>query len=97
LRIEVEELMKIFYDNQATRDIATNLVFYGRTKHIKIDCHFIREKVQSKEIETPFVKSEDQLTYIFTKRLSTKALKNVSCKIRLYNLYNLNLRGSVEK
>jgi hypothetical protein len=61
LNIKVEEPMKIFCDNQSARHIASNLIFHKRTKHIEVDCHFIREKVQSKEIETPFVKSEDQL------------------------------------
>jgi hypothetical protein len=78
LNIKIEEPMKIFCDNQSARHIATNLVFHERTKHIEVDCHFIREKVQSKEIETPFVKSENQLADIFTKGLSVKAFENIS-------------------
>jgi hypothetical protein len=97
LNIKVEEPMKMLCDNQSARHIATNPVFHERTKHIEVDCHFVREKVQSKEIKTPFVKSENQLADILTKGLNVKAFENISCKLGLYNLYNPSLRGSVKK
>jgi hypothetical protein len=65
LNIDVTEPMKIFCDNQVARHIETNPVLLERTKYIEVDYHFIREKVQWKEIETPFVRSEDQLANIF--------------------------------
>lgn len=43
--IEIQTLVELFSDSKTTMQIATNLVYHERTKHIKIVCHFIREKI----------------------------------------------------
>ena len=37
----------VWSDNLAAKSIAENLVFHSRTKHIEIDIHFMREKVEN--------------------------------------------------
>ena len=59
--------MTLMCDNQASLHIAPNSAFHEMTKHIEVDCHFIREKIALGCITTSFVNSSDQLTNICTK------------------------------
>jgi hypothetical protein len=93
MSIETQNPMKIFYDNQAAKYIALNLVFHEQMKHIEVDRHFIREKVQSKEIKIPYVKSGEQLADIFTKGLDPRSFGENSSKLGMSDIYTLNLIG----
>ena len=45
----------LWCDNLATKSIVENLVFHFYTKHIKIDVHFVQEKVENGDIEIRYV------------------------------------------
>ncbi|KAL6320086.1 hypothetical protein AAG906_004595 [Vitis piasezkii] len=87
LRFGKDEQMKLIYDNQAALHIASNPVFHERTKHIEVDCHFIREKIALGCVATSFVNSNDQLADIFTKSLRGPRIKYICNKLGAYNIY----------
>ena len=87
LRFGKDEQMKLICDNQAALHIASNPVFHERTKHIEVDCHFIREKIASGCMATSFVNSNDQLADIFTKSLRGPRIKYICNKLGAYDIY----------
>ena len=67
--------------------IASNSVFHELTKHIKIDCHFVCEKIQLRLISTGYVKTREQLGDIFTKPLSGDQVSYLCNKLGMINIY----------
>lgn len=75
------EKSQLFCDNKAAISISENPVQHDRTKHVEVDRHFIKEKIESGVVEFPFVRSEHQLADILTKAVNSKSLTNVICKL----------------
>ena len=50
-----------------TLRLIENLMFHPRTKHVEVNYHFIREKALQGKIENKSIKTDDQVTDIFTK------------------------------
>ncbi|KAL6294169.1 hypothetical protein ACE6H2_002311 [Prunus campanulata] len=79
--------MHLQCDNKAAISIAHNPVQHDRTKHVEVDRHFIRQKLDNKEIQLPFVKSEDQLADILTKAVSSRVFHNSLIKLGIGDIY----------
>jgi hypothetical protein len=48
-------------DNQSSIKLANNPIYHARSKHIETQHHFVREKIQSKEIDLMYYNTNDNL------------------------------------
>ena len=64
-----EKRFDLCIDNKSAIEISRNPVHHGRTKHIKVQYHFIRKCVEEGKLSLRYVRTEDQLADLFTKSL----------------------------
>ena len=62
-------------------------MFHERTKHIEIQYHFVREKIQLGLISTRYKKTGEQLGDIFTAALSGDRVSYPCNKLGMINIY----------
>ncbi|GKD24502.1 retrovirus-related pol polyprotein from transposon RE1 [Tanacetum coccineum] len=76
LHINLTNPTTIYCDNASTIALASNPIQHARTKHIELDCHFVRDKIRECSISPTFIPSRLQAVDVLTKGL---------CKVLHYN------------
>lgn len=70
----------LYIDNKSALELAKNPVFHGRSKHIDVRYHFIRECVENGDILVKYVRTEEQCADSLTKALTSvkfEAMRNL--------------------
>ena len=88
LKVKWDETMRLYCDNKSAISIAHNLVQHDRTKHIEVDRHFIKEKLDNGLICTPYVSTQNQLANILTKGLNYINFERIISKLGMENIYS---------
>ncbi|CAL8141056.1 unnamed protein product [Prunus armeniaca] len=78
--------MDLYCDNKAAIAIAHNPVQHDRTKHVEVDRHFVKEKLDVEIISFPFISSEYQLADVLTKAVSTTVFLNSLDKLGMRDI-----------
>ncbi|KAB2607811.1 hypothetical protein D8674_010979 [Pyrus ussuriensis x Pyrus communis] len=74
----------------AEAEYPNNPVQHDRTKHVEVDRHFIKEKLDVKLIDIPYVRSEDQLADVLTHAVTTRVFQNSLDKL-VFNFHGLGM------
>ena len=72
LKIHVPSPLKLYCDNKSAIAIAHNPILHDRTKHVEIDKHFIKEKLDSGLVCMAYLPTTEQAADILTKGLPKK-------------------------
>ena len=88
LHAELELPIKLYCDNKAAISISLNPVQHDRTKHVEVDRHFIKEKVEEGTICMPYVPTKEQIVDTFIKGLPRQLFEDFIGKLDMINIYD---------
>lgn len=96
LGVDCEQGTVLHVDNQSAIRLTKNPVMHQRTKHIDVRHHFIREKIESKEISVVFVPTDTQKADLFTKAMPRARFWKLIEMLNLKNYREYSNSESIE-
>ncbi|GKB47702.1 ribonuclease H-like domain-containing protein [Tanacetum coccineum] len=91
--LNCEVLLPVTLHCDSTIEIAVNPVFHERIKHLKIDLHFVREKILKGVVKTVKVDSANQIANILTTGLDTVQHKELVKKLEMVDICQVETKG----
>ena len=88
LKIQLQSPMTIWCDNKAAISISYNPVHHDQTKHVEVDRHFIKEKIDEGILKVSYIPTSQQTADILTKALFKPMFERLIDKLGMYNLYH---------
>src|SRR5216684_9113996 len=85
LKQDTTEPTTIHIDNQSSIALAHNPEFHNRTKHVNIQHHFLREKVEDGEISLEYLPTNEQPADLLTKGLGCEKHETFTKMIGLHS------------
>nr|KYP56954.1 Retrovirus-related Pol polyprotein from transposon TNT 1-94 [Cajanus cajan] len=81
-----KEATEILCDNSSTIQLSKNPVFHGRSKHIAVRFHFLRDLVNDKVVRLTYCCSNEQVANIMTKALNLDQFEKSDTCLELQQL-----------
>ena len=87
LGMNIEGPINAYCDNRAAISVSHNPVHHDRIKHVEIDRHFIKEKIDTGTLKIQYIPTSEQTADILTKALFRPNFEKFINKLGMYNLY----------
>ncbi|CAL2226755.1 unnamed protein product [Prunus armeniaca] len=85
LHMTLPEAPIIHSDNMSALALSVNPVFHSRIKHLEIDYHFVRERVQCRDLVVQYIPTDGQVADILSKGLHSLVFIRHRSNLRLGN------------